>query len=677
MPTTPSDPSSNATVHQTSCPLDCPDSCSLDVRLEAGRVKKLDGNHRNAVTRGFICAKVRRFAEHVYGEDRLRSPMRRIGAKGEGRFEAISWPEALGEIAGRLDRIRRDHGGEAILPFSYGGSNGSLSQDTLDARLFRRLGASQLARTVCAAATTAAISGLYGRMPGIGYEDFPAARLIVVWGANPSASGIHLVPFIVEARNRGAKLVVVDPRRTALAAQADLHLPIRPGTDLPLALAVLRRLFEEGGADQAFLAAHATGAETLRRRAAPWTPDAAAEVCGVPAESIDHLSRLYADTSPAVIRCGWGQERNRNGGSATAAILALPAVGGKFGVRGGGYMASNSAAFSFDAERVINEPPSTTRVLNMNRLGRQLLEAEPPIHGLFVYNANPVATLPRQDLVCRGLERTDLFTVVFEQVMTDTALYADILLPATTFLEHEDLRKGYGAYALQKVRPVIEPVGEARSNPQVFEALIEALGLERPGDVSAADLPANLIGRDGLSGEQRRQLEEHGLCEPSFGRRPVQMVDVVPGTDDGKIHLVPEQLEKESPGGLYHYRPDPRTDELPLALLSPATGKTISSSLGQLRRDSIALEMSPEDAAARGLAGGDAVRIWNQYGEVRCPLRIDRSLRPGVAVLPKGLWRRQTGGGTTGNVLVPDSYTDLGGGACFNDARVEVERAET
>ena len=684
---------SSTSIHQTACPLDCPDSCSLDVRVEDGRVSKLDGNRRNAVTGGYICAKVRRFGDHVYGEDRLLSPMRRVGDKGgnkggnkgQARFETISWHEAIGEIADRFTQIRDEHGGEAILPFSYGGSNGLLSQDTIDARLFRRLGASRLARTVCAAATTAAISGLYGRMPGIGYEDFAESRLIVVWGANPSAAGIHLVPYILEAKKRGAALVVVDPRRTPLAAQADLHLAVKPGTDLPLALAVLHRLFTEGGADQAFLAEHTTGAHELAQRAARWTTEAAAEVCDVPAADIREFARLYAELSPAVIRCGWGQERNRNGGSATAAILALPAVGGKFGVRGGGYMASNS--FPFDPEAIINEPPAATRILNMNRLGRQLLEAEPAIHGLFVYNANPLATLPRQDLVRRGLEREDLFTVVFDQVMTDTALYADLVLPATTFLEHQDLRKAYGAYALQTVRPVIDPVGEARSNQDVFEALIEALDLQKPGDVSAAELLAAVC-EHGFSGEQRHELEGTGLCEPDFGRRPIQMVDIMPGTCDGKIHLLPEKLDSEATHGLYSYQPPAESQESQesqvsqvsqesrqLSLISPATNKTISSSLGQIRKDRVALEMHPDDAAHRGLQSGDAVRIWNQHGEVICSLRIERNLRPGVASLAKGLWCRQTASGTTGNVLVPDTYTDLGDGACFNDTRVDVERA--
>ncbi|MEO1084822.1 MAG: molybdopterin-dependent oxidoreductase, partial [Acidobacteriota bacterium] len=653
--------------------LDCPDTCSLDVQVTEGRVTKIDGNRRNPVTAGYICSKVRRFDRHVYGPDRIMTPLRRVGAKGEGSFEPIPWDEALAEVTAQLRQVADEHGGEAILPFSYGGSNGSLTQDTLDARLFRRLGASRLARTVCAAATTAAVTGLYGKMPGVSYEDYPEAKLIVLWGANPSASGIHLVPYIQQAQKSGAKLVVIDPRRTPLAKRADLHLALRPGTDLPLALAVMRRLFEGGGADREFLAAHATGADVLESRARDWSIEAAAETCGLDAHDVEAFADLYAAASPALIRCGWGQERNRNGGGATAAILALPAVAGKFGVRGGGYTASNSAAFPLDVESLVNEPVVETRRLNMNRLGRQLLDPDSGIHALFVYNANPLATIPRQDWVRRGLEREDLFTVVSEQVMTDTARYADVVLPATTFLEHRDLRKAYGAFALQTVTPVIEPVGEARSNGRLFGDLLRTLGLEKPGDLDADALFDALLERGGLSDEQRREIVEDGYTAPAFGDRPVQMRDVRPKTADGKIHLVPEDLDAEA-GPLYRYRPDPATDDAPLALLSPATRRTISSTLGQLRAEAIPVELHADDAAARNLRTGDRVRVWNDFGEVHSTVLINADLRPGVACLPKGMWCHQTDSDNTGNALVPDTYTDIAGGACFNDARINVAK---
>jgi anaerobic selenocysteine-containing dehydrogenase len=662
----------------TVCPLDCPDTCSLEVTVTGGKVVKLDGTDVNPLTEGYICSKVRRFPRHLYGDERLRYPAVRRGDKGSGveGFERVSWDEALDLLAQRLRATRDQDGGEAILPVSYGGSNGYLTQDTTDARLFRRLGASRLARTVCAAPTGAAATGLYGKMPGVAFEDFPHARLIVVWGANPSASGIHLVPIIRRAQAQGAKLVVVDPRRTPLAKKADLHLAPRPGTDLPVALSLIHWLFESGRADLDFLAAHATGAEELRRRAAPWTFERAAEVAGVDAADIEALGRLYAESDPAVVRCGWGPERNRNGGSAIAAILALPAVAGKFGRRGGGYTLSNSGAWKLSPAKLSGAGEPATRIVNMNRVGDVLLGAEPPVKLLFVYNANPLMTLPEQEKVRAGLTREDLFTVVFEQVWTDTARYADLVLPATTFLEHRELRRGYGATILAEGSPVIEPVAEARPNYRVFADLCHRLGLSREGEPETPEeLIAGLLAQSGRAEELRAALDESGVADPDVGRAPVQFVDHFPATADRKIHLVPEALDREAPGGLYTYRPDPATARAPLALISPATGRTVSSTFGQLVKRQVPLELHPDDAAARGLASGDEVRVWNASGEVRCLLSVSHDLRPGVAMLPKGLWSHNTLSGNTANALAPDTLTDVAGGACFNDARVEVERA--
>ena len=334
---------------ETTCPLDCPDSCSLSVTVTDGRVTAIDGSTRNAATAGYICAKVRRFADRLEGENRLRNPAVRIGPKGAGAFSAVSWDEAIDLLAAGIRETRSRFGGESILPFSYGGSNGLLTQDTTDARLFRRLGASRLARAVCAAPTGAAAQALYGTMPSTTYADYLHAQLIVVWGANPSTSGIHLVPVIQQAVKAGAQLVVIDPRVTPLARQATLHLPVKPGSDLALALAIHRHLFESGAADEAFLAAHSRGAGQLRERAREWTFERAASVAGLQPAVVQEFAELYARSRPALIRCGWGLERNRNGGSAAAAILALPAVGGKFGVRGGGYTMSNSSAWSIRA----------------------------------------------------------------------------------------------------------------------------------------------------------------------------------------------------------------------------------------------------------------------------------------------------------------------------------------
>lgn len=642
---------------------------------EGGRVVRIDGRRGvNPLTEGFICGKVRGFAEHVHGEDRVLHPAVRRGRKGEGKFERVGWDDALEQVARRLAEAKRRHGGESILPISYGGSNGFLSQDTLDARLFRRLGSSRCLRTLCAAPSGAAAMQMYGKMPGVALQDYERAKLIVLWGMNPQASGIHLVPVIQRAIGAGARLVVIDPRATPLARRADLHLAIRPGTDLPVALAVARNLFESGAADREFLAAHATGAEELERRAAEWTFERAAAAAGVPATDLERFARLYAETSPAVIRAGWGAERNRNGGSAIAAILALPALAGKFGVRGGGYTMSNSGAWKLDATAASCEPEPATRAVNMNRLGEALLTlGSPRVEALFVYNCNPLATLPAQEKVRRGLEREDLFTVVFDQVRTDTALYADVLLPATTFLEHAELSRGYGALVLQRAKAAIPPVGESRSNVAVFGELCRRLSLTRPGEPETeAEIASALLRSGGPRRDLEAELDRNGIAFPDEGAAPIQFVDSFPRTPDRKIALVPEALDRESPVGLYRYQEDPGCVRYPLALVSPSSEKTISSTLGQLSRKRAEIEMHPSDAAARGLSNGDRVVVHNELGEVRCALRVTDSVRPGVVSLAKGLWARHTENGSTANALCPDTLTDLGGGACFNDARVDV-----
>jgi anaerobic selenocysteine-containing dehydrogenase len=644
------------------------------VRIHDGRITSIDGSSLNPVTDGYICAKVRKFPERVYGPDRLQYPAIRKGPKGLALFERTTWNEALALVAERIRDSRDRWGGESILPYSYGGSNGLLTQDTSDATLFRRLGASRLARTVCAAATGAANQAMYGKMASVTYLDFREARLIVVWGANPSATGIHLVPHIREAQRLGAKLIVVDPRTTQLAKHADLHLAIRPGTDLPVALAIHRHLFESGGASTEFLATYTRGAERLRTKARQWTFERAAAEAGVPAQDIQRVAELYATTSPAVIRCGWGQERNRNGGNATLAILALPAVAGKFGVRGGGYAMSNSSAWGITRDWVPADEPRT-RIVNMNQLGRALTEYDdPPVNMLFVYNSNAAVTSPDQRRVLRGLEREDLFTVVFDQVMTDTARYADVLLPATTFLEGYDLARGYGPISLRLGQPVIERVGESRPNADVFGELLERLDVMKAGEPSGEleemlDVIAHLpkaIGED---------LRDIGAATPPFGGRPIQFQDVWPLTPDGKADLYPEALDAEAPAGLYGYQADPSTPAFPLTLISPASERTITSTLAELPRPEVRLLMHPDDAEARGLKDRDAVRVFNELGEVRCNLQVGAWIRTGTVMLPKGLWRKHTVNGFTANALAPDTLTDLGGGACFNDARVQVERA--
>ena len=657
----------------TACPLDCPDACTVDVTLRGGRIAKMDGSKENHITDGYICAKVRRFPERVYGDDRLLYPAIRRGAKGQGQFKRVTWDDALDLIAEKFIAARDGAGAETILPLCYGGSNGFLTQDYADAILFRRFGTSRLLRTVCAAPTGAANLGLYGKMTSVSYEDYPDAKMIIVWGVNPSVTGIHLMPYLKEAREKGAFIVAIDPRATMVARQADVHLAVRPGTDLAVALAIHRYLFEEGHAAQAFLDEHTHGAHQLREKAGPWTFERAAEVSGVDAAMLRQIAERYVKTSPALVKCGWGLERNRNGGSAAAAILALPAVAGKFGVRGGGYTMSNSAAWNIERTWAADpEPP--TRAVNMNKVGRILTEPEgAPVNVLFVYNCNPVAILPDQRRVIRGLEREDLFTVVFDQVLTDTAMYADVALPATTFLEHYDFARGYGPITLQLGKPVIDAVGESRSNTDVFMDLARRLDLTIDGDPED-DLEAMLTVLSHLPQQVGDDLRDDWKARAPHGGRPIQFVDVFPKTADQKVDLFPEVLDKQAPLGLYGFQPDPATAEYPLAMISPSSERTISSTLGELSRPDVRLEMNPDDAEARGIEDGDAIVIFNAQGEVRVNARVSPLITRGTVAMPKGVWRRNTANGFTSNALTPDTLADLGGGACFNDARVDVRK---
>ena len=546
----------------------------------------------------------------------------------------MTWNEALDAIAQRMIAIRDTIGAEGILPFCYGGSNGLLTQDTTDAQLFRAFGTSRLARTVCAAPTGAANGALYGKMPGVTYEDYLHARLIVLWGVNPSASGIHLVPFIKEARSRGAMLVVIDPRATSLARQADLHLAPRPGTDLPLALSIHKYLFDRGLAAAAFLDEHARGVEGLRARAEEWSIPRAARTCEIDAADLDRFASLYASSSPAVIRCGWGLERNRNGGSAAAAVMALPAIAGKFGVRGGGFSMSNSAALGIKPAAWMDETPEpATRLVNMNHLGRALLDYDdPPVEMLFVYNCNPLATMPDQNRVLRGLQRENLFTVVYEQVFTDTCRYADVVLPATTFLENYDIAKGYGPISLQLVRPVVEPSGEARPNAEVFSELAGRLGVGEPE--LETDTLFRVVGRfpNGLG----TGLMEHGIVQPPYGGVPVQFVDVFPRTPDNKIDLYPAALVEHTRDRLYVYQPDPETESVPAgAHLARQRENGVVHAGGTPRAGRDAPDAPDRRLRATALDGGSGPRVQrSRRGPVPCG--AERRYQAGHRVVAEG-----------------------------------------
>jgi len=659
-------------IDHTICPLDCPDTCLLDVTVRDGRVTRIDGSREDPVTAGFICSKVRGFARRQHGALRLTHPLRRVGSKAaEASFERLSWDDAIRAIADRFRAIAAQWSGEAILPYHYGGSNGLLTDGFLDQLFFARLGASRLEKTLCAAPTTAVARAMYGKMPGVAFQDYVHARCIVVWGANPKVSNIHLMPFLKEARRRGAFVAVVDPVRNFSEGEADLHLAVRPGTDLPVALAMIGLWHTWGVLDETFLSTHADGLDALLTRSASWPVDRAATEAGVPAESITNLARELADRSPAVVRCGWGLERNRNGGQAVAAVLAFPALLGKFGVRGGGYTMSNSGAARLDTQALLGQFDWPTRSVNQTELGRVLTDGmDPPIKSLFVYNCNPAVTVPDQEAVLRGLGRDDLFTVVFDQVMTDTARYADIVLPATTFLEHHELRVAYGSYVVGRARPVVERPGEAKSNVEVFGLLGRAMGFTDEAfgwtEIEAGRRAFDVLVMPG----KRTDYADPDAAAVRYdfpGETPVMFETAFPLTPDQKIQLTPAVLGAEP----FRYEPL-ESERFPLTLVSSATSRTTNSTMGEYAIPELYVEIGAADASRRGVGDGDLVRVFNELGEVVCRARVRDRIRDGVVLIPKGAWLHASPSGRTATVLCPATVSAVGGGACYNDARVEI-----
>ncbi len=658
----------------THCTMDCPDTCSLAVTVTDGKIQHIRGTHDHPTTAGFICDKVARFDRRVYHEDRLLYPMRRVGAKGAGKFVRMTWEEAIADITARFQAIKQQWGGEAILPYHYGGSNGLLGDQFMDHYYFATLGASRMAKTLCAAPSTEVAMGMYGRMPGVAFEDYPHAKCIIIWGANPKASNIHLVPILRQARKNGAFVVTVNPIQTFSAQEVDLHLPVFPGADLPIALAMIRLWKEAERFDLTFLEQHADGLAPLLAAAEEWTVERAATEARVDPHAIRTLARVYAEATPALIRTGWGTERNKNGGQALAAILAMPSLLGKFGVRGGGYTMSNSGAAQLDVSKVFGPIAWQTRSINQTQLGSVLNEAlDPPIKALFVYNCNPVATVPDQQAILRGLAREDLFTVVSEQVMTDTCLYADILLPAVTFLEQKEIRRSYGSYVLGGVQPAIPPQGEAKPNEEVFAALGRAMGWSHEPFTWTTDdcmrQIAATLHLDQHPVELATLQAGHNQRYDFPGPAPIQFSTTFPRTPDKKVHLTPTVLGR-SP---FRYQPVIR-EGFPLALISPSNNKMISSSFGEFNYPELRLAIHPNDAEARGIADGDTVRIFNDQGEVVCRVQVHTRIRPGVVMLPKGAWRKSSQNGFTSTALCPADINEVGGGACFNDARVEVAK---
>jgi anaerobic selenocysteine-containing dehydrogenase len=662
------------------CPLDCPDTCSLSVTVDEQQLVRVRGSRVNPLTRGAICAKVTHYPEWVHGPDRLRTPLQRTGAKGEGSFRRISWDEALDVVYERFTTIRQAYGAEAILPLNYAGPHGMLAGGSMDLRFFHKLGASRLARRpLCAGVKGEAFVGTFGAVPTMRPEHVAHARLIIIWGDNVTVSHLHLMPIINAARQQGAILVVIDPRRIQIARRADLHLAIKPGTDVVLAWALAAELERLGGLDQAFIGAHVLGAEAFLEQARRISVADAARECGVPEAQIQQLAQMYKTLSPAVICPGNGPERNQNGGSGLRAIFALPALAGKFGVLGGGVLQGASNAFPKTLARLQREDfvlPGT-RTINIVTVGRDLLDPhlQPPIKGLFIYNHNPLIVHPDQNTMKRGLRRDDLFTVVCDVVLTDSARYADIVLPACSHFEYADLYPAYGHHFLQRAEAVIPPVGEALPNTEIFRRLARRFGFTDPAFLASdTELMDEALALDDarLQGIAPSKLPLQQAVAMTFaGQEAVLFQTTFPQTPSGKIELQSSYLAKTYQRPLPTYRPV--VSPYPLALITPSSEQRITSTFGNLPySDTVWLDMHPQDAMARQLTEGMLVRVWNDLGEVHLRLRITADVRPGVVCSPKGAWMRTSDNGQTVSALAPAHYADLNDGACFNDARVEV-----
>ncbi len=664
------------------CPLDCPDTCSLSVTVDDDRVVAVRGSKANPYTAGVLCAKVSKaYPDFVHGANRLTRPLRRIGAKGEGRFEPLSWDDALDVIYEKCAAVIATHGPQAVAPFNYAGPHGMLADGSMDLRFFHKLGASLLDRMpLCGGIRSLAYSSMYGDVPGMPPEQAERAKLIIVWGNNVTVSNLHLQRIIKAARESGAKLVVIDPKRIRVAEQAHLHLAINPGTDVVLAFAVTNALERLGAFDHAFIEQWVSGFDVYMEKVRQVTPAKASVICGVPEADIQAFAALYHELSPAAISVGNGLERNRNGGSGIRAILALPALAGKFGIPGGGLIAKAGAAFPKTSQRLQRPDliPAGTRTINILDLPDMILDecASPPIKALFIYNHNPVAVLPDQNRVMEALSREDLFTVGCDVAMTDSMAFADIVLPACTHFEYADIYPAYGQQWLQRAEAVIPPVGDSLPNTEIFRRLAARFGFDEPmfRDTDAELMDAAIDGSDArLAGVRPSELPTDRALPMEFdGGDPVLFKNVFPATPSGKVELYSAFLEDAHGCGLPDYSPVESAH--PLTLITPSSDKRINATFGGLSdSDGMPeLEMHPGDAEVRGLADGATVRVWNDLGEVQLILNITDATRPGVVFSPKGVWLRTSSTGQTTNALVPNDKADISDGACYNDTRVEV-----
>ncbi len=722
-------------VH-AACPHDCPDACSVLITVEDGRATKIQGDPQHPVTRGFLCAKVAKYLDRVYSPDRVLYPMRRIVAKGpeagqrsfapHGQpraavptqasptqaeathvWQRISWDEALDEITARFRAIANEFGSEAILPYSFGGTLGTLNSGSMDRRFFHRLGASQLDRAICSAAGEAGLESVYGVKMGTEPEQFRHSKYIIAWAANIHANNVHLWPFIAEAQRNGAKLVVIDPYRTRTAACADWYLPINPGTDAALALGMMHVIFDKNLHDPDYLSKHTLGHEQLQARVKDYPPERVAQWTGISADDIRKLAIEYATVKPSVIRLNYGVQRSERGGMATRAVCMLPCVIGSWKELGGGLQMSTSGSFDLNADALKRTDLMQSalgreaRTINMVELGRVLNTMnDPPVKALFVYGSNPAAVCPQHNDVVRGLLRPDLFTVVHEQFFTDTTDYADIVLPATTFFEHKDLQKAYGHYYLQVSNQAIAPLGECRPNVEVFRALAERMGFEEDCFRESVDDMIDLaldsknpwlegISRERLERDPHVRLNFAGSNREGGGAGATQAEPFLPfaqgnfRTASGKAELYNERLKAQGLDPVANFIPPTESrhgkkkNAPPLELLARKADNFLNSTFSNVpsvreMEELGLLEICTADAQERGIRDGDPVRVYNQRGDILLKARVDGKVQPGV-VSARLNWAKMTPGFQSINSLTSEKLADMGNSATFYSVLVEVE----
>ena len=661
------------------------------INVEDGRGGRLRGNPDHPVTRGFLCGKVARYLEREYSPARLLYPQRRTGAKGEGRFARITWDEALDEIAARLKTLAAQFGSESILPYSYGGTMGYLQGSGMDRRFFHRLGASRLDRTICSAAGGAGLADATGFKYGTEPEQFHHAKLILAWGANILGTNVHLWPFIVEARRNGAKFYTIDPHRNRTGDLADKHFFINPGSDTALALGIMHVIIEEGLHDADYVARYTSGFDCLRERVREYPPERVAALTSIPSNDIVDLAREYATVRPAVIRLNYGLQRSERGSMAVRAISLLPALTGSWKEVGGGAVLSTSGGFQVN--RAALELPDLqrrsplareARLVNMSQLGSALNHlAGPPVKALVVYNSNPAAVVPDQNAVLKGLRRDDLFTVVIEQFQTDTADHADILLPATTFLEHTDVYFAYGHYYLQLARPVLPAPGETKSNVEIFRLLAGRMGFDDPcfrdseDDMIRAVLASSHSFVNGITIEELDREHFVRLRIARNGDPFLPFANGGFGTPSGKCEFHAETLTYTPPIESRHGDGALRA-QFPLELISPKNDDSMNSTFGyreELHRQTSQLKISSQDAASRGITAGDQLRVFNQRGSCLLVAKIDGTVAPGVVCSPSTRWAKLSPASRNVNALVSERLTDKGGGPTFYSCLVQVEKS--